>query len=246
MLEEAIAIFFENLESGLSIHDALETDMALRASIAVSYSLADCIEEVEDYIDDGYSIAEIMILTAEDFEAAYESTAIILLGVEELAEDTETEIYAALAELYQYLEDGYTLTEALAANTYLTYVIEISSSFEDVLDEIYTAVEEGSSVKEAVEEYEDDISAAVITAAYAITDLAVQELESEVDSDNMQITINESIEALGYALEAGFTLEEALAMDESFETLYEEYSSLYEAINLFYSYYLETGDLVSA
>jgi hypothetical protein len=58
MLEEAIEIFFENLESGLSIHDALETDMALRASIAVSYSLATCIEEVEEYIEAGYSVAE--------------------------------------------------------------------------------------------------------------------------------------------------------------------------------------------
>ena len=43
MLEEAIDIFFDNLISGLTIHDALETDMALRASIACSYSLAQCI-----------------------------------------------------------------------------------------------------------------------------------------------------------------------------------------------------------
>jgi type II secretory pathway component PulF len=96
-----------------------------------------------------------------------------------LAEDTEIEIYVALDYLYLYLEDGYTLTEALAENTYLTYVIE------DVLDEIYAAIEEGSSVKEAVAEYEDDIDSAVITAAYAITDLVVQELEVEVEADSV-------------------------------------------------------------
>jgi hypothetical protein len=89
MLEVAIEIFFENLESGLSIHDALETDMALRASIAVSYSLANAINEVEEYIDEGYSVAETEILTAETFEEAYEETAIILVAVEELAEETE-------------------------------------------------------------------------------------------------------------------------------------------------------------
>lgn len=60
MLEEAISIFFDNLDDGLSVHDALETDMALRASIAVSYLLANCIELVEDYIDEGiYSVEEI-------------------------------------------------------------------------------------------------------------------------------------------------------------------------------------------
>jgi type II secretory pathway component PulF len=91
-----------------------------------------------------------------------------------LAEDTEIEIYVALDYLYLYLEDGYTLTEALAENTYLTYVIETSSTFEDVLDEIYAAIEEGSSVKEAVAEYEDDI-----------TDLVVQELEVEVEADSV-------------------------------------------------------------
>jgi hypothetical protein len=42
MLETAIALFFDNLDAGMNIHDALESDMALRASTAVSYPLATC------------------------------------------------------------------------------------------------------------------------------------------------------------------------------------------------------------
>lgn len=155
-----------------------------------------------------------------------------------MAEDTESLIYYALDLLYQYLEDGYSLTDALAENSYLTYVIEISSSFEDVLDDLYAAIEEGTSVKEAVADYEDDITSSVITAAYAITDLWVQDLEEEVESDTVQITINESLESLGYALEAGFTLEEALAMDTTFESLYNTYYSIHDAIDLYYWYFL--------
>lgn len=89
MLQEAISIFFENLESGLSVHDALETDVALRAAIAVSYSLADAIEEVEEYLDAGYSVIETVILTATAFSSAYEEAAEILVAIEELAQETE-------------------------------------------------------------------------------------------------------------------------------------------------------------
>lgn len=77
------------------------------------------------------------------------------------------------------------MTDALLENSYLTYVIEVSSTFEDVLDDVYAAIKEGTSVADAVAAYQDDIDSAVITAAYAITDLVVQELEEEVESDNV-------------------------------------------------------------
>jgi hypothetical protein len=73
----------------------------------------------------------------------------------------------------------------LAENEYLTYVIETSSTFEDVLEDIYEAIEEGSSVDDAVTEYTDDLDDEVVTAAYAITDIVVQELEDEVESENI-------------------------------------------------------------
>jgi hypothetical protein len=46
LLKIAIGLFFENLDSGLDIHDSLETDMALRAAIAVSADLGKAIHEV--------------------------------------------------------------------------------------------------------------------------------------------------------------------------------------------------------
>ena len=71
-------------------------------------------------------------------------------------------------------------------------------------------------------------------------------MELEVESDNMQITINESLEALGNAISDGATLEDALMLDEDFLELYEEYQSIYEAVNLYYAYYLETGSITDA
>ncbi len=246
MLEEAIDIFFDNLISGLTIHDALETDMALRASIACSYSLAQCIEEVEDLLSEGITVEEVRLLTLEDFEDAYEATAEILLWVEELAEETEVLIYAALDELYEDLEAGLTLTEALEDNDYLTYTIEFSSAFEDVLEDIYTAIEAGYSVTEAVALYEDDLETAVTAAAYLITDVAVQELEEEVQLLTMINSITEDVEALSEYWEEGYTLNESLEFDDDFEELYLEYTSLYEAVNTLYDYYVETGSMDEA
>ena len=154
--------------------------MALRASIACSYSLAVCIQEVEDLIDEGYSVEATRKITFDDFEAAYEATAEILVWVDELVEETEELIYAALEELYDDLEEGYTLTEALANNTYMTYVIETSSTMQDVLDDIYTAIEAGSTVDDAVTLYEDDLEMAVVAASNLIADVSVDELEEEV------------------------------------------------------------------
>jgi hypothetical protein len=54
------------------------------------------------------------------------------------------------------------------------------------------------------------------------------------------------LEALGEAFEAGYTLEEALALDTYFEEVYEEYLEIQEAVDLFYEYYLETGSVDEA
>lgn len=43
LLDEAIDNLFVNLNAGLSMYDALETDKALRAAIAVSADLGDAI-----------------------------------------------------------------------------------------------------------------------------------------------------------------------------------------------------------
>jgi hypothetical protein len=119
-------------------------------------------------------------LTAESFASAYEETAEILVGVEELAKETEAEIYVALELLYDYLDAGYTLSDALLESAYLTYVVEVSTDLMTILDEAYDSIVAGTSVDDAVTQYEEDIETAVTTAAYAITDLTVQELEEEV------------------------------------------------------------------
>ena len=47
-------------------------------------------------------------------------------------------------------------------------------------------------------------------------------------------------------MEEGYTLDEALALDETFESLYEDYTCIYDAVNLFYEYYLATGSVSEA
>ena len=76
-----------------------------------------------------------------------------------------------------------TLDEALEINADLYDACEMSTDLSGVLDDIYTAIEAGSTVDEAFELYYDDLEDAVTTAAYLITDVAIQIVEDEVQAE---------------------------------------------------------------
>jgi type II secretory pathway component PulF len=84
LLEEAITVLFENLNSGLTLTEALETDKAIRASIAVSADLGDAIQILSDMLDDGVSIDDAYDLTEDIFDDAYAEAAAILMEMDEL------------------------------------------------------------------------------------------------------------------------------------------------------------------
>jgi hypothetical protein len=84
LLEEAITVLFENLNSGLTLAEALETDKAIRASIAVSADLGDAIQILSDMLDDGVSIDDAYDLTEDIFDDAYAEAAAILMEMDEL------------------------------------------------------------------------------------------------------------------------------------------------------------------
>lgn len=92
----AIELFFDNLEAGLNIHDALETDMALRAAIAVSADLGNAINDASDLLDDGMDVADIEIATADTFEEAFEEAATVIIYLAELVSEEALILDAAI------------------------------------------------------------------------------------------------------------------------------------------------------
>lgn len=84
LLEEAITVLFENLNSGLTLTEALETDKAIRASIAVSADLGDAIQTLSDMLDDGVSIDDAYDLTEDIFDDSYAEAAAVLMEMDEL------------------------------------------------------------------------------------------------------------------------------------------------------------------
>ena len=216
-IDEAIEVLFENLNDGLSIYEALETDKALRAAIAVSSDLGDVIQELTDMLEDGVSIDDAYELTEDDFDDSYAEAAAILIEMDELEQELETTLYAALDVLYVDLESGMTLTEALEVNADLYDACEMSVDFETVLNEIYVAIEEDYTVEEAVALYEDDLEDAVTAAAYIMVDEAIQIIEEEVQAELFTEQVDVTLESIYAAIAAGETLEEALEENSGFE-----------------------------
>jgi hypothetical protein len=177
LIDEAIEVLFENLNSGMTMYEALETDKALRAAIAVSTDLGDIIEDLEDMIDDGLSIDDCYELTEDAFDLAYADVAVVLIEMDELETSFEVSIYAALDELYIYLEEGYTLDEVLDLVPDLYDACDMSPDFSSVVTDLYEYIEAGNSVEDAYTYYEDDISSAVTNAGYLMTDVAIQIVE---------------------------------------------------------------------
>jgi type II secretory pathway component PulF len=161
---------------------------------------------LSDLLDDGVSIDDAYEITEDTFDDAYAEAAAVLIEMDELEAEEEEVIYAALDVLYTDLEAGMTLTEALEANADLYDACEMSTDLQTALDDIYEAIEAGSTVEEAFLLYEDDLEEAVSTAAYLITDVAIQIIEESVQTELFAEQIEDTLANIYASLAAGETL----------------------------------------
>jgi hypothetical protein len=234
LLEEAVTVLFENLNDGLTIYEALETDKSIRAAIAVSADLGDVIQELTDMLDDGVSIDDAYDLTEDAFDDSFAEAAAVLMEMDALETEEEAIIYAALDVLYTDLEAGLTLDEALETNADLYDACEMSTDLSTTLDDIYTAIEDGYSVDEAFELYYDDLEDAVTTAAYLIVDVAIQIVEDTVQAELFAEQIEATLTTIYACLADGESLVTAVEEYSGFEDYVEAYSVLEDALGDLY------------
>ncbi|MFS8159181.1 MAG: hypothetical protein ACMG6E_03020 [Candidatus Roizmanbacteria bacterium] len=190
-------------------------------------------------LDDGVSVDDAYELTEDTFDDAYAEAAAVLIEMDELETYEEELIYAALDLLYTDLENGMTLTEALAVNADLYDACEMSTDLQTALDDIYEAIEAGSTVGDAFLLYADDLDDAVETAAYLITDVAIQIIEEAVQTELFQEQIEDTLESIYASLAAGETLQEAIDENSGFEDYVEAYTDLETALNELYAAILD-------
>jgi hypothetical protein len=194
----------------MSLYDALELDMALRAAIACSADLGHAIDNLSNALTSSATLSEAENLVADVFIDAYTEAATMIVYLEELAEDEATLLDTAIAAFYEDIENGETYTDALADNTDLEEAVEINSALEELLIEFYDAIEEGESYTDALAEYETDIEVALDDAVYLIVDITVQSIEDDVQETLYEEGIEEALAVLYSDLEDGETLSEAL------------------------------------
>lgn len=124
LLASAIEALYVNLATGISLYDALELDMALRAAIAVSSDLGHAIDNLSNALAAEATLSEAENLVADVFIDAYTEAATMIVYLEELAEDEAEALDEAIAEFYEDIENGSTYTDALADNTDLEEAVE--------------------------------------------------------------------------------------------------------------------------
>lgn len=133
LLASAIENLYDNLSTGISLYEALELDMALRAAIAVSADLGHAIDNLSTALVAEATLSEAENLVADVFIDAYEESATMIIYLEGLAEDEADVLDKAIQGFYKDVEDGETYTEALEDNLDLIEAIEVSSTLEDLL-----------------------------------------------------------------------------------------------------------------
>lgn len=171
----ALDVLYTDLESGLTLTEALEVNADLYDAIEMSKDLYGVIDDIIDAIIANSTVEDAFAEYEDDLEIAVTNAAslitdvaIEILGAEVTAKLLDELLQESLDAIYDSLEDGETLEEAIAENSGFEEMVTAYTTLEAALEELEDAIADGISIGDAIDLYGDAITAAAIEAEIAM------------------------------------------------------------------------------